>query len=178
MKKRLLALVISILACFLWLTGCTSTPAQNSQSLSDDSKLDAIPFEENQLYAVAYLGYQETTDLDFYVEHYLEDSLLPTHYLSGGEYYLIIPRYAGMSLALYQNDIETMEPVLVYEDPDCKPFILQCNASDIFADATIQLTYRDQTVAFSPFLSLKDGTLDVGANGLELSKEETQSSLK
>ena len=58
----------------------------------------------------------------------------PVHYLSGGDFYLVIPRYDGMALALSRSDIETLQSTLIYEDPDCRPFLLQCNASDIFAD--------------------------------------------
>ena len=43
-------------------------------------------------------------------------------------------------------------------------------ASDIFADAVIRLTYQDESVEFSPFLSLKDGSVDIGARGLDLTK--------
>ena len=73
-------------------------------------------------------------------------------------------------MSLYRNDIETLQPALIYEDPDCEPFILQCNASDIFADATIQLTYKNETVEFSPFISLKDGSVDIGPQGLDLTQ--------
>ena len=49
--------------------------------------------------------------------------------------------------------------------------ILQCNASDIFADATIRLTYEGETAEFSPFISLKDGSVDLGTQGLDLTKD-------
>jgi hypothetical protein len=70
--------------------------------------------------------------------------------------------------------METMQSSLIYEEPDCQPFILQCNVSDIFADATICLTYQDQTAEFSPFISLKDGSLDVGAYGLNITKPDSE----
>jgi hypothetical protein len=119
---------------------------------------------------VAYLGFQETDGLDYYVEQYLDSDQLPVHCLSGGDYYLVIPRYQGMELSLYQNDMETMRSDLLYEDPDCRPFLLQCNVSDIFPDATIRLTYQGESVEFSPFISLKDGALDIGAHGLDSTK--------
>lgn len=37
-----------------------------------------------------------------------------------------------MHLSLYRNDLDGGPPTLLYEDPDCRPFILQCNVSDIF----------------------------------------------
>ena len=82
----------------------------------------------------------------------------------------MIPRYSGMELSLYKNDLETSERTLFYHDPDCEPFIIQCNVSDIFSDATIQLTYQGDTVEFSPFISLKDGSLEIGEHGLNLTR--------
>ena len=151
-----------LLLCLFLLGGCGG--------VEEVSKRDNIPFQEGQLYAAAYLGYQQIDDLDYYLERYLDDGELPVHYLSGGDFYLVIPRYDGMALALSRSDIETLQSTLIYEDPDCRPFLLQCNASDIFADAVIRLTYQDESVEFSPFLSLKDGSVDVGARGLDLTK--------
>lgn len=159
MKK--LYLLLSLLLLSLC-GGCTEQPQA--------SKQDVIPFQEGQYYAVAYLGYQQMEDLGDYAAQYLDSDQLPVHYISGGDFYLIIPRYTGMKLSLYRNDMETMEPVLLYDDPDCEPFILQCNASDIFADATVRLSYGEETAEFSPFISLKDGSVDVGEQGLLLAK--------
>ena len=145
-------------------------PDGQEQDIQVRSKRDSIPFSEGQLYAVAYLGYQQAEDLEYYVENYLDNGDLPTHYLSSGDYYLIIPRYDGMALSLFRGEIDLTEPILLYEDPNCQPFLLQCNVSDIFADAVIRLTYGDETVEFSPFISLKDGSVDVGPSGLLLTK--------
>ena len=130
----------------------------------------SIPFQEDQLYAVAYLGYGEINDLAFYTENYLDDVNLPVHYLSKGDYYLIIPRYADMEVRLYRNDIETMGTTLIYEEMACRPFILQCNISDIFTDATICLTRETETVEFSPYISLEDGSVQVGDRGVDITK--------
>lgn len=156
----LYASILLILAALL--AGCSA--------LSQPSKQDDIPFTEGQLYAAAYLGYQQPDGLDYYVQQYLDNDLLPVHYLSSGDYYLIIPRYPGMELSLYRNDFDTSEPVLIYQDPNCQPFLLQCNASDIFADATIRLTWQEETAEFSPFLSLEDGSVEIGTLGLDLAK--------
>lgn len=132
------------------------------------SRRDNIPFSEDALYAVAYLGYQEMSSLDYYAGQYLDDEALPVHYLSDGDFYLIIPRYDGMELALCRNDLETSQPNLIYQDPDCRPFILQCNASDIFADATVALSYQGDQAEFSPFISLEDGSVQIGERGVLL----------
>ena len=168
--KKIIFRFSPLLFCLLLLSGCA--PSAGSSSAAEDpvGKRDSLPFSEGQLYAAAYLGYQQITDLDYYVEQSLDEEALPTHYLSPGEYYLVIPRYSGMSLSLYQNDLETSAPILRFEDPDCRPFLLQCNASDIFADATIRLSYEGRDTEFSPFLSLKDGAVEIGPDGLDITK--------
>ena len=164
---RTTTLLALILTGFLLLSGCAGTLAEQPPA---ERKRDSIPFTDEQYYAVAYLGYQEMKDLSFYTEQYLDSGDIPTHYFSPGEFYLVIPRYDDMSLALYQNDIETMESSLKYEEPNCRPFIIQCNVSDIFPDATIRLTSGDQIVEFSPYISLKDGAVIEGERGLNITK--------
>lgn len=160
----LIVLLAVAFPCLLTLSGC-SDPSE-----PDQSKLDSIPFREDQLYAVAYLGYDEINDLPFYAENYLDHENLPIHYLSKGDYYLVIPRYADMAVRLYQNDMQTMDTALLYEDGECRPFLIQCNVSDIFPDATISLTYQGETVEFSPYISLQDGSVQVGEKGLNITK--------
>ena len=174
MRKRLPALFFTVLLACLLLAGCTSplpveTPAgTESPDGTASSWAESIPFEEGQLYAAAYLGYQEPEALEEYAQRYLDGAELPVHYLSAGDYYLIIPRCPGTELSLYRNDLETAQSTLIFHDPDCGPFVLQCNASDIFADATIRLTCQDGTAEFSPFISLKDGSVQLGERGLDL----------
>lgn len=163
MKKAAPALA-ALICCAALLAGCA--PAG-----PEASKRDAIPFSQDQLYAVAYLGYQQAEDLDHYAQRYLDDDALPVHYLSAGDYYLVIPRYENMALSLYWCDINAAQPALVYEDPRCGPFLLQCNASDIFSDAVVRLEYQGETAEFSPFISLKDGSIDPGPRGLLLTKD-------
>lgn len=75
-----------------------------------------------------------------------------------------------MEVRLYRNDIETMGTTLIYEEMACRPFILQCNISDIFTDATICLTRETETVEFSPYISLEDGSVQVGDRGVDITK--------
>ena len=81
-----------------------------------------------------------------------------------------------MSLSLYVNDFEMSLGTLRFRDPDCGPFIIQCNASDIFADVTVRLEYNRESEEFSPFISLKDGALIIGERGLDLTEPEAASS--
>lgn len=130
-----------------------------------------IPFEDDQLYAVAYLGYITIEDMDYYLENFLDEEETPLYYFSGDEFYLIIPRYEDMEVRLYRNDLATMEKALEQECEPGKPFIVQCNVSDIFPDVTVELTYNGETVEFSPYISLKDGSVQVGERGLNITRQ-------
>lgn len=165
--KRTMLYFLPLLLCLFLCTGCTGASQDGSQGT-------AIAFTDSQYYAAAYLGYQQMEDLSYYAQQYLDSDLIPVHYLSDGDYYLIIPRYQEMHLSLYRNDLDGGPPTLLYEDPDCRPFILQCNVSDIFPDATVCLSWEDEEVEFSPFISLKDGSLDIGPNGLDLTRDSAQ----
>ena len=196
MKKRMIA--AAILSCLLVLGGCSTQNGGMTGPASDNipsftptltdtpdptpghtdtapdlvpptpAGRDTIPFEAGQLYAAAYLGYQTMDSLDYYIERYLDSDQLPIHYVSDGDYYLVIPRYDGMSLSLYVNDFDTSLGTLRFFDPDCGPFIVQCNVSDVFADVTIRLEYSGAAAEFSPYISLKDGSLVLGGLGLDL----------
>lgn len=136
--------------------------------------LSHIPTDEvfcgRERYGVAYLGWGEAGDLSAYAERFEFAEDIPTYRVSDGDYYLIVPRYEGMQMRLYRNDSESGERTLLYEEEACRPFLLACNVSDIFPDATVALTWEEETVEFSPFISLRDGTLEVGARGLDITQ--------
>ena len=193
MKKLLIVVVmLSVLLVFVGCgqSGSTTGPASDStpditSPITPDpapdhtdpaldntpaGKRDAIPFEAGQLYAVAYLGYQTADGLGYYAQRYLDSDQLPIHYVSDGDYYLVIPRYDGMSLSLYVNDFDTSLGTLRFRDPDCGPFVIQCNASDVFTDVTVRFEYNGEMAEFSPYISLKDGSFVLGEQGLDLTK--------
>lgn len=169
--KKFVALAATLF-CLLALAGCGSVPSADVPDTPEVSKLDAIPFTDGQLYAVAYLGYGEMENLTYYAENYLDSENLPIHYISNGEYYLIIPRYTDMALRLYQNDGESAERILIYEERESRPFVIQCNMSDIFSDVTIQLTYQSETVEFTPCISLENGLVQAGERGLDMTQNQ------
>ena len=171
MKKMTAALLL----CGLWLAGCGAsevTPSEPPESTPpiQISKLDAIPFEGDQLYAIACLGYEKEERLAFYEQEYLDDGIAAAHYVSNGEYYLVIPRYPDMTLRLYRNVFGETEKILFYESETSESFLLQCNISDIFPDVTVEFICEGESVSFSPYISLKDGSLAAGERGLDLTR--------
>ena len=169
MKKIRTALLLLLATAFLFVGGIAITYRTDILSYY---KLKNIEFSDNQLYAVAYLGYNQIDDLDFYKEKYLAQDNIPQHHFSKGEYYLIIPRYSDMRVSLYKNTIVPMDKNLVYVNNESKPFIICCNESDIFSNATISFTYKGATAEFSPYFSLKDGTLMIGEAGVNITNQQ------
>lgn len=156
MTRTVRTFCAALLLCAALFTACTNSAPQ-------------IPFEDGQLYALAYLGYQQIEDPDAF-RSYLGDRQPPVHYVSGGDYYLVIPREGVTAVRLYRNDILTGSTTLFYEQSDAGPFVVQCNVSDIFPDLTVELTAGEETVQFSPFVSLENGEVLPGERGLLLTK--------
>ena len=68
-------------------------PNENQTPAPEKLEIE-IPFAEGQQYAVAYLGFREINNWEYYQEQYhieLED--IPTYWVSDGDYYLVIPRH-------------------------------------------------------------------------------------
>lgn len=183
MKKRVFRLTLVLLAlCALLLTGCgtaapapdaTPTPEQAAATPTPDP-LSTLPYEDGQLYAAAYLGYQAPTDLDFFQQTYFGGRELPVHHISDGDFYLIIPRDPNATVRLLRNDMLTQTSSIFYEQPDGSPFVIGCNVSDIFPDVTVEITASDgEKVSFSPFISLEDGSVEVGERGLNITRIST-----
>ena len=175
MKQR--SILVTLLLCVLLLTGCgtaapapdaTPTPTQEAAATPTPTPdpLSTLPYEDGQLYAAAYLGYLEPKDLDFFRQTYFGGRELPVHHISDGDFYLIIPRDPNATVRLLRNDMLTQTSSIFYEQPDGSPFVIGCNVSDIFPDVTVEITASDgEKVSFSPFISLEDGSVEVGERG-------------
>ena len=46
----------------------------------------------------------------------------------------------------------------------------QQNILENYSDVTVELTYQGETVEFSPYISLKDGSVQVGDRGIDITK--------
>lgn len=174
--KKFISIFLLITVMTALFTGCfASEPKAENKSAY---KSDAIAFNESDLYAAAYLGYNDTADNGYYFETYLNTENLPIFHISSGEYYLIIPRYSEMSLKIFENDLETETQTLLYETLESKPFIIQCNESDIFSNVTISMSDGTNSTEFSPFISLKDGSVQIGDDGIDITKSSRLKNLK
>ena len=85
--------------------------------------------------------------------------------LMGQEFYLVIPKYKATSISLRelelteQGKLSQVENLLVENMSVTGLALLAVNISDIHPNAKIILRHRDQVSEFTPFISLKDGSL-------------------
>ncbi len=86
-------------------------------------------------------------------------------YFNGQECYLVIPKYKNASVSLKELEItkdgKLKEVENLYLDALSSSgitFVMQ-NISDVAPNGKITIRYRDDTFAFSPSISLKDGSL-------------------
>ena len=163
MKQR--TILSTLLFCALLLAGCgtaaqtpdaTPTPAQEAAATPTPTPdpLSTLPYTDGQQ---TYFGGRE----------------LPVHHISDGDFYLIIPRDPNATVRLYKNDMVTDSKTLFYEQTNGDAFVIGCNVSDIFPDVTVSITSGGETVDFSPYISLKDGSVEVGARGLNITRIST-----
>ncbi len=206
-KKRSGYLVMVLaLVLALAVTGCTkelageNTPPPALSDTQDPGFADrtqlgkVVDFKaDDGLYlAVAYLGYgeeQAQKTLEQMAPGYTVDGEnlleeLPTVECPGEEYYLVIPRYADMAVSVQTLRLDEDGEAQVEQTQqreDAQGFVLKCNASDIFPNSQVVLSYDQWEGEYSPALSLKDGglmggefVLDITDYVLAMPGEETE----
>ncbi|MDO5095269.1 MAG: hypothetical protein Q4D65_01810 [Peptostreptococcaceae bacterium] len=76
----------------------------------------------------------------------------------GEELYILIPKYYGSKVNLYELDTSGAENVIKHQlVAGEKSLIVKANRSDIRPDTKVVLEYGGESLEFSPSLSLKDG---------------------
>lgn len=131
-------------------------------------------FNENEVLAVFYIGgMDESYDYSLAKKYFSEEELASFEEIKigGTEKYLIIPRYKGnveiYSLSLDENTTNTNSKLIKNAS---QPFYITCNESDIFPNSRIRVCTRTGEYVYSPYISLKDGSVVVNENVLLVNK--------
>lgn len=184
MKQR--TILSTLLLCVLLLAGCgaaaqtpdaTPTPAPEAAATPTP---DARPAEHSAVYGRATLrrGLPRLSGPDgsgfLPADVFWRQGAAGAPHLGWG---LLShhPRDSSATVRLYKNDMETDAKTLFYEQTNGDAFVIGCNVSDIFPDVTVSITSGGETVDFSPFISLKDGSVQVGERGLDITRISTSS---
>ncbi len=148
MKKLAMLITVVIAAAYLLLY-----PKQINKN---------IDFDKDDIMAITFIG-----GMEGYYDYSVPERLFPgeefeTIHLGGSEKYLIMPRY-NQPVSVYS---------VYYEDGGSKRefvkevtgnFYITCNESDIFSNVQLSTEvntfFRGRAIAYSPFLSGKDGSV-------------------
>lgn len=153
--KKFLLIVMSLLLVLA--VGCGSTEPEAPAVTETDwyTTLSPQGGEAEPLGAVVYFPVMSAEELPSAVES------LPVLDFGGTEYYLIVPRYVGDTVTVAQLALDEQSGEIVKAGGDSQyegAFILCCNPSDIFPNAAVTLRHGEETVTFSPYISLMDGS--------------------
>ena len=132
-----------------------------------------LPFvkDDGKILGIVYIGGLEE-DYDYtVVDKYFNTRDFETIELEGTEKYLIIPREQEVevySLSMGEIDEESISMNEKYIKTMNKPFYITCNISDIIANSMIRITKDGTQYSYSPYISLKDGSVVVEEFVLEI----------
>lgn len=160
MKKKITAIVTIVLSVALIATSIVLYHINKESEYALGISFN----NEKELLGLIYIGGSEDTYDYTVVDKYYtsaEQESFTTADLGGEELYLVIPRY---NVETYLNKLEmtqtggTNKEMYMMSMP---PFFIKCNVSDIFANAEITFNYKGKTYTYSPYISLKDGSVVV-----------------
>lgn len=196
--KKILALLVSLML----LAGCsqsggqtpTDTPKPDEGGAATPDTVEETVYyrslalesaAENSLGAVVYLGYgEESQEGHDWLEGGLYQSLASAQWeaiqsvdLGGDETYLIVPRYDNCTVTITElemnNDSSQLDETK-NEKSFQSPVIITCNPSDLYSNVRVSIQLGDDTVSFSPYFSLMDGSLETDARIPSLLFEKQQ----
>lgn len=190
MKTRIISIIISI-AFAIALVSCENAKNDNSSEYpsnvwNPEVSQREILKEQGSMCGVLYMNYSyeemEGINKDRkYYEKIFDDTgsiknfpflrdIPDSQIIStpqGTEIYLIIPCDPNAHVSIYplEFDEETFEPKrgeeTLYSSETGAPIVLQCNYSDLFSDAEIEITDSNgEKLIWRPFISLKDGSVN------------------
>ena len=158
--KRIISIVLAAVMLLTLLAACGEKPPVEPAETELYGKVTLEGAVETALGAVVSLGYYENTD-DMKAE--LPEALkdLPIVEMGGGETYAVIPRYDGETITVYAVEMDENANSSRAESGSeySGAILLMCNESDIFSNVSIEMKHGDDTVTFSPYISLMDGSI-------------------
>lgn len=123
-----------------------------------------IDKDTNKLIAAAIIN----SESDVKEKYFDEDFML--YEANGEELYFIVPIQKNVTLNIYSA---VMEEADIVKDKliasTNKPFILKCNVSDIIPNIIIEIKQNNKVYEYSPYISLKDGSLYVNEYVMDIS---------
>lgn len=125
-----------------------------------------IDKDTDKLIAVATIDSEDEVKEKYFNEDFM------LYETNGEELYFIVPIQKNVTMNIYSA---VMEEADIVKDKliasTNKPFILKCNVSDIIPNIIIEIKQNNIVYEYSPYISLKDGSLYVNEYVLDVTKE-------
>ncbi len=150
MKKRILifaSLIVVVMFIYAYVKNSRLTSYAKDLEIYDTSKLIAI---------ASITNYNDAYDKYLKIDYKVIDA-------TGEELYVIYPLLNNSKINIYKAELDD-ESNLVKKDlivSTNKPFILNCNISDIIPNTILEIEYNNKKYEYSPSISLKDGSISV-----------------
>ena len=181
-------LALPLAGCDLFFTGSEGSPSDNaskpeegevtnapgSGQTSDLNEFPVIPWQEGEMGAIAYMGYNTSILADNIMWEYNRYHEMYEYFnggdiiiaeTEGSEVYLIIPRWDDTKVTVHAYDnINDKVGELIYEN-SAIPFLLQCNMSDLHPNTLVTFHSAMGEFSFSPLISLVDGSIGLPEGG-------------
>ena len=152
-KNKNGVIVVFVIIIILIIVGVIISNMDDSNMLKE-AKDVGLTANDNYLIGVSLLDNKEQ------VTDYI-DSEVKFYDLNGDEIYLIVPKYKDTTVKIYESELTddgNLEKANLV-DTLSEPFIIKCNISDIVPSVILKITHEDRVEEYSPFISLKDGSL-------------------
>ena len=159
MKKRILifaSLIVVVMFIYAYVKNSRLTSYAKDLEIYDTSKLIAI---------ASITNYNDAYDKYLKIDYKVIDA-------TGEELYVIYPLLNNSKINIYKAELDD-ESNLVKKDlivSTNKPFILNCNISDIIPNTILEIEYNNKKYEYSPSISLKEGSISVLDYGWEIKK--------
>ena len=164
MKRK----VIFILVIVILLIGAIVIWLNSSSDLSKYARTVGLKKNDDYMIGVALLD-----NKDEHINYIGTNEKLEYYELEGQDIYLVIPKYKDSTINVYEARLDDngnlVKNSLLFTTYN--PFVIKCNVSDIIPSIILEVSYNDKVIEYSPSLSLKDGSLFVTDDVLNITKD-------
>jgi len=171
--KRFLCLILTAQLLCIVLAGCSGGTTEQTPPAPEETNVNLFytiqDDKKDDLCAVLFLGADEAQIEERFAQLQaaydlplsLTDQDIVGFDAGGDERYLILPKHRGTVVTLAAVELEDGGDLTPAggQMTTALPVLLRCNPSDIMPSALVTVKAEEQTITFSPYISLKDGSV-------------------
>lgn len=119
-----------------------------------------IPFDDDSVMGIMYIGGSQEDYNYSVVNKYFKTNEFEVIQLGGSEKYLVIPIKKQIDIYSLKLEEDGGQTEIFIKSMN-EPFYITCNVSDIFSNSMLKTSKGSKQYSYSPYISLKDGSLVV-----------------